>query len=94
MARSRQQPHPDRPNVALRLDREHKEAVDRIADEQGTSPAAVMEGFICAGLQGKGVDAQPPRAELRAARKVAVDVKNRVAKALGRIIDEVQQEIE
>ena len=94
MTRSRQDPHPDRPNVALRLDRASKDAVERIAAEQGTSAAALMEGFICAGLRTHGVDSEPPSAELRAARQVAVDVKNRVAVALGHIVEEIKQEIE
>lgn len=91
--RTSTEPHADRPSVSLRLDRSTKDKLDSMAAAAGTSPAEVMERFICDGLSENGEDVKPPNAELRAARAVAVKVKVRVAKALGAIVDSIEREL-
>ncbi len=91
------EPHPDRPSVSLRLDRSTKERLDAIAADEETSAAALMETFICDGINDRaGEDdesVEAPDASLRAARAVAVKVKVRVAKALGAIVKSIEQEL-
>lgn len=77
--------------IAMRVDQNALEALDRMAREAEVSRAAMAERLLVEGLNNP--DVAEVREEARAARVMATEIKARLLHALGREVEKILNEL-